>query len=340
MIVDFRSDVLTKPTIEMKEAMMSASAGDDVFNEEQTTRLLQERVAKLTGKEDAIFLVSGTMANQLAIASLTQPHDEVILDIKSHIFQFEQGAPSVISGVQLRPISFIDSLPDEKMIEDALRFPDIHHPNSRLLCLEATHNYNGGMIPDLENLKKVAGKASGFGLKIHIDGARIWNAVIESGTSITEYTSLCDSMMFCFSKGLGAPIGSILVGSEEVINRARYIRKGLGGGWRKPGMLAAAAIYALDHHIDRLAEDHRRAQRIAETINENPELEIVGRVDTNMVFFRPIRGDLEAYSNKLTEKGILQSWQHFNAIRMVIYLGIDDAMIDYTVEEIQKIPVF
>ena len=340
MIVDFRSDVLTKPTTEMKEAMMSASAGDDVFNEEQTTRLLQERVAKLTGKEDAIFLVSGTMANQLAIASLTQPHDEVILDIKSHIFQFEQGAPSVISGVQLRPISFIDSLPDEKMIEDALRFPDIHHPNSRLLCLEATHNYNGGMIPDLENLKKVAGKASGFGLKIHIDGARIWNAVIESGTSITEYTSLCDSMMFCFSKGLGAPIGSILVGSEEVINRARYIRKGLGGGWRKPGMLAAAAIYALDHHIDRLAEDHRRAQRIAETINENPELEIVGRVDTNMVFFRPIRGDLEAYSNKLTEKGILQSWQHFNAIRMVIYLGIDDAMIDYTVEEIQKIPVF
>jgi len=340
MIVDFRSDVLTKPTTEMKEAMMSASAGDDVFNEEQTTRLLQERVAKLTGKEDAIFLVSGTMANQLAIASLTQPHDEVILDIKSHIFQFEQGAPSVISGVQLRPISFIDSLPDEKMIEDALRFPDIHHPNSRLLCLEATHNYNGGMIPDLENLKKVAGKASGFGLKIHIDGARIWNAVIESGTSITEYTSLCDSMMFCFSKGLGAPIGSILVGSEEVINRARYIRKGLGGGWRKPGMLAAAAIYALDHHIDRLAEDHRRAQRIAETINENPELEIVGRVDTNMVFFRPIRGDLEAYSNKLTEKGILQSWQHFNAIRMVIYLGIDDAMIDYTVEEIQKIPAF
>jgi len=340
MIVDFRSDVLTKPTTEMKEAMMSASAGDDVFNEEQTTRLLQERVAKLTGKEDAIFLVSGTMANQLAIASLTQPHDEVILDIKSHIFQFEQGAPSVISGVQLRPISFIDSLPDEKMIEDALRFPDIHHPNSRLLCLEATHNYNGGMIPDLENLKKVAGKASGFGLKIHIDGARIWNAVIESGTSITEYTSLCDSMMFCFSKGLGAPIGSILVGSEEVINRARYIRKGLGGGWRKPGMLAAAAIYALDHHIDRLAEDHRRAKRIAEAIIENPELEIVGRVDTNMVFFRPIRGDLEAYSNKLTEKGILQSWQHFNAIRMVIYLGIDDAMIDYTVEEIQKIPAF
>ena len=340
MIVDFRSDVLTKPTTEMKEAMMSASAGDDVFNEEKTTKLLQERVAKLTGKEDAIFLVSGTMANQLAIASLTQPHDEVILDIKSHIFQFEQGAPSVISGVQLRPISFIDSLPDGKMLEDSLRFSDIHHPNSRLLCLEATHNYNGGMIPDLGNLKKVTEKASGFGLKIHIDGARIWNAVIESGTSITEYTSLCDSMMFCFSKGLGAPIGSILVGSEEVINRARYIRKGLGGGWRKPGMLAAAAIYALDHHIDRLAEDHRRAKRIAEAIIENPELEIVGRVDTNMVFFRPIRGDLEAYSNKLTEKGILQSWQHFNAIRMVIYLGIDDAMIDYTVEEIQKIPVF
>jgi len=337
MIVDFRSDVLTKPTPEMKEAMMSASMGDDVFSEDNTTVLLQEKVAKLTGKEDAIFLVSGTMANQLAIASLTQPHDEVILDIKSHIFQFEQGAPAVISGVQLRPISFIDSLPGEKMLEDALRFPDIHHPNSRLLGLEVTHNYNSGMVPDLENLKRVTKKARDLGLKVHIDGARIWNAVIGSGTPITEYASLCDSMMFCFSKGLGAPIGSVLVGTEETIKRARYVRKGLGGGWRQPGMLAAAAIYTLDHHIDRLAEDHRRAQRIAEAIIENPELEIVGRVDTNMVFFKPIKGDLEAYSNKLTEKGILQDWQHFNAIRLVIYLGIDDDMIDYAIENIKEI---
>ena len=251
MLVDLRSDVLTKPTPEMKEAMMSASMGDDVFRDDPTTELLQKKVAGLTGKDGALFVVSGTMANQLAIASSTQPHDEVMLDVKSHISQFEQGAPAVISGVQLRPAPFIDSLPDKQMFEDAIRFPDIHHPTSRLLCLEVTHNYNGGMIPDLEKLKNVCQKARDLGLTIHIDGARIWNAVVSSGTPITEYTSLCDSMMFCFSKGLGTPIGSILVGNEEAIKRAHYLRKGLGGGWRQPGMLSAAAIYALDHNIDR-----------------------------------------------------------------------------------------
>ncbi|HBF43329.1 MAG TPA: low specificity L-threonine aldolase [Desulfobacteraceae bacterium] len=340
MLVDLRSDVLTKPTHEMKEAMMSASMGDDVFGDDPTTELLQEKIARLTGKDRALFVLSGTMANQLAIASSTQPHDEVLLDLKSHIFQFEQGAPAVISGVQLRPAPFIDSLPDNKMLEDAIRFPDIHHPTSRLLCLEVTHNYNGGMIPDFEKLKSVCKKAKDLGLTIHIDGARIWDAVSASDRRITEYGSLCDSMMFCFSKGLGAPIGSILVGTEEAIKRAHYLRKGLGGGWRQPGMLAAAAVYALDHNIDRLAEDHRRAQMLAKAINEHPDLEIVCRVDTNMVFFKPKKGDLESYSNRLTEKGILQDWQHFNAIRLVIYLGIDDEMIEYTIEQIKTISPF
>ncbi|HOP48036.1 MAG TPA: low specificity L-threonine aldolase [Desulfobacteraceae bacterium] len=340
MLVDLRSDVLTKATPEMKEAMMSASMGDDVFRDDPTTELLQEKVARITGKDAALFVVSGTMANQLAIASLTYPHDEVILDVKSHIFQFEQGAPAVISGVQLRPAPFIESLPDEEMLENAIRFPDVHHPVSRLLCLEVTHNYNGGMIPDLERLKDVCLKARDLGLKIHIDGARVWNAVVASGIPVTEYASLCDSMMFCFSKGLGTPIGSILVGNEDVINRAHYLRKGIGGGWRQPGMLAAAAIYALDHNIDRLAEDHCRAQMLAEAVDKHPDLEIVGRVDTNMVFLRPKKGDLETYSNRLTERGILHDWQHFKAIRLVTYLGIDDEMIEYCIEQVQTIPPF
>lgn len=334
MTIDLRSDVLTRPTEAMKIAMMGATMGDDVFEEEITVRALEDRVAKMTGKEAALFVVSGTMANQLAIAAQTKPHDEVILDLKSHIFQFEQGAPATNSGVQLRPIDFPNSLPDGETLAAAVRFPDVHHPTSRLLCLEITHNYNGGTVPDYDGFVSVCERARGLGLKIHIDGARIWNAVVASGRKIADYSSPCDTMMFCFSKGLGAPVGSVLVGPRETIARARYIRKGWGGGWRKPGMLAAAAICALDHHIDRLADDHRRARQIAEAIESNSELVLTDRVDTNMVFFRPKNGDLERYSNRLAKNGVLHDWRHFNKIRLVTYLGIDDAMIEHSIERI------
>jgi threonine aldolase len=339
MIVDLRSDVLTEPTPKMLEAMMRASTGDDVFGEEPTVKKLEEKVAFLTGKEAAIFVVSGTMANQLAIASQTEPHDEVILDINSHIFQFEQGAPAILSGVQLRPINFNNSLPDENPLKNSIRFPDIHHPVSKLLCLEITHNYNGGAIPDLKKIKSVVKTARDLGLKIHIDGARIWNAVVASGLSIKEYASYCDTMMFCFSKGLGAPIGSILVGSKKVIERARYLRKGIGGGWRKPGLLAAAALYAIENNIERLAEDHRHAKMIAKAIANNPNLKLAGSTDTNMVFFSPKNIDLEIYSKRLTEKGVLHDWQHFKMIRLVTYLGISDEMINYTIEQIKACSV-
>lgn len=335
MIVDLRSDTLTKPTPEMLQVMMKATMGDDVFGEEPTIQKLHEKVAKLTGKKDALFVVSGTMANQLAIASQTQPHDEVLLDLNSHIFQFEQGAPAVISGVQLRPAVYNKGLPDEEWLESSIRFPDIHHPVSRLLCLEITNNYGGGTIPDYEKFKSVCKKAKELGLKIHIDGARIWNACIATGRPVTDYTSHVDSMMFCFSKGLGAPIGSILVGSKVVVTRAHYLRKGLGGGWRQAGMLAQAAIHTLDNHVVRLAEDHKRAQKLAEAIETNPNLELAGKVETNMVFFRPKSGHASVLSDKLTKAGILQDWSHFHdKIRLVTHLDIDDKMIDYTIGEI------
>lgn len=338
MIVDLRSDVLTKPTKEMIDAMLEASFGDDVFSEDECTNKLEEKVARLTGKEAAIFVVSGTMANQLAIASQSQQHDEIILDLKSHIFQFEQGAPAVISGVQLRPADFEAGLPDPDSIEKLMRFPDAHHPRSRMLCLEVTHNALGGLIPDFETLQKVSKKASSLGLSVHIDGARIWNACIASGRQISEYGSLCDTMMFCFSKGLGTPVGSVLVGSKETIEKARYIRKGLGGGWRQPGMLAAAANYALDNNAKRLAKDHARARRIADAIESHPRLKLTRSVHTNMVFFTAEDGLLERYSNILTEAGILHDWKHFNMIRLVTYLNIDDEMIDYVVEKIGALP--
>lgn len=335
MIVDLRSDVLTKPSKEMLEAMVHATFGDDVFCEEETVNRLQEKVAKLTGKEAALFVVSGTMANQLAIASQTAPHDEVLLDLNSHIFQFEQGAPAVLSGVQLRPINFTEAVPDENEIKRSIRFPDIHHPVSRLLCLEVTHNYNGGMIPDFNKLKSAAKIARDLGLKIHIDGARIWNAVVATGTSIKEYASLCDTMMFCFSKGLGTPIGSILVGSKETIKKAHYLRKGIGGGWRQPGMLAEAALYALEHNIERLAEDNKHAKMIAEAISKNPNLELTRRTDTNMVFFSPKNKEFEKLSKKLTEKGILHDWQHFQTFRFVTHSGITKEMVQYTIDQLK-----
>ncbi len=336
MIVDLRSDVLTKPTGAMLEAMMSATMGDDVFSEDETTLKLQERVAKMCGKEAALFTVSGTMANQLAIASQTAPHDEVILDLKSHIFQFEQGAPAIISGVQTRPVDYEDALPKLQEIEGAIRFPDIHHPISKLLCLEISHNYLGGFIPEFDDLKKVCKRARELELKIHMDGARIWNAVVATGRDIKDYTSLCDTMMFCFSKGLGAPIGSILVGSKDTIARAHYLRKGLGGGWRQPGMLAAAANFALDNNIERLAEDHERVQKIAGAVEKNPKLELARRVDTNMVFFVPKSGDLRGCSAYLNEGGVLHDWEHFNMFRLVTYLGVDDEMIEYVVDQLSS----
>lgn len=337
MIVDLRSDVLTKPTPEMLKAMFSASMGDDVFEEDATVKKLQEKVADLTGKEAALFVVSGTMANQLAIAAQTLPHDEIILDVNSHIFQFEQGAPAVNCGVQTRPISYTGGLPNGDELGRSFRGPDIHQPISRLLCLEITHNYDGGTIADIEKIRVISGIAHNAGLKIHTDGARVWNAVIASGLSIKEYASLADTMMFCFSKGLGAPIGSILVGPKDTIERARYLRKGFGGGWRQPGMLAAAALYALDHHIERLADDHRRAKRLAEAISANPNLELARRVDTNMVFFRPRNMAIETCSKKLTAQGVENDWEHFGAIRLVTYLNIDDEMIDYAIRQISTL---
>ncbi len=338
MIVDLRSDTLTKPTPAMLETMMSAEVGDDVFNEDPTIHQLQDRVAEMLGKEAALFVASGTMANQLAIAAQTQPHDEIILDFRSHIYQYEQGAPAVISGVQVRPLSFDHGLPTKEVITESIRFPDVHQTRSRLLCLEVTHNFHGGRIPDYDTLKNVCDHAHSLGLKVHIDGARIWNAVVATGRPVTDFSGLSDTLMFCFSKGLGAPVGSILVGSKDTITEAHYLRKGLGGGWRQAGYLAAAGLHAIDHHIDRLAIDHKHAERIKEAIESNPNLVLTDRLDTNMIFFSPKdAAQLESYSNRLTEKGILNDWEHFNKIRLVTHLDISPEMIDYAVEEIKKL---
>ncbi len=332
--IDLRSDCVTLPSQAMKEAMMAAPLGDDVLGDDPTVNALQERVAQMLGKEASLFVVSGTMANQLAIGAQTSPHDEVILDLKSHIFQFEQGAPAVLSGVQLRPVDFGGVLPQTEMIASHVRTPDIHHPSSRMLCLEATHNYRGGTIPDFTKMKEISNAAHRHGLKVHIDGARIWNAAVASSTKITEFAEICDSMMFCFSKGLGCPIGSVLAGSKEMIKKAHYLRKGFGGGWRQAGMLAAAANYALDNNIDRLADDHRRAKLLAEAIEANPELELIGRVETNIIYFRPRIASMEQLSAKLTANGILHDWRHFNAFRFVVHMDITDEMVEKCVKTI------
>jgi threonine aldolase len=283
-MIDLRSDTVTKPTPAMWEAMMRAEVGDDVYAEDPTVNLLQERVAEMLGMEAALFVASGVMANQTAIKTHTLPGDEVIVEAGSHIIQYETGAAPVISGVQLRTYSAPRGIPSVDLITPLVRGSNYHLPITRLVCLENTHNKAGGTVVPLETVRSVRAFTKDRGIHLHMDGARLWNACVASGTKPAEYGRLVDSMAVCFSKGLGAPIGSAIVGKKEWIQRARRVRKMLGGGMRQVGMIAAAALYALEHHVERLAEDHANARRFAEIVSRSKTLAVdLASVETNIV---------------------------------------------------------
>lgn len=266
-MIDLRSDTVTRPSSAMREAMARADVGDDVFGEDPTVNLLQRRMADLLGQEAALFVPSGVMANQVAIASHTRPGDEVILESFSHIYNFEGGSPGLLSGVQLHPIPNDDGIIAPDDLRGAIRPTDHHFPQSRLVCLENTHNRRGGKIYPLEQMRETVDAARENGLKIHLDGARLWNAAVATGIPEREWGSLADSVSMCFSKGMGAPVGSILAGSQEFVDRAHRFRKLFGGGMRQIGVLAAAALHALDHHRSRLTEDHEKARLLENTVD-------------------------------------------------------------------------
>ncbi len=335
-IVDLRSDTVTKPTPAMREAMATAEVGDDVYNEDPTINRLQEMAAEMMGKESGLFVASGTMGNLAGVLAHCQRGDEVIVGNKAHIFLYEAGGISVLGGVHSCQLP---NQPDGSLvieeIEGAIRIDDPHEPITRLICLENTHNRCGGTFQTIEYMKRVSELARGRGLAIHLDGARIFNAAVAQGIQAKDLAEPVDSVTFCLSKGLCAPVGSVLCGTKEFIRKAHRLRKMLGGGMRQAGILAAAGIVALETMIGRLSEDHIRARKLADGLKQVPGLVLDADVPaTNMVFLS-LAQDVKSGTNEVVEKlkmyGILADVTGQRSFRLVLHYWINDTGVERTV---------
>jgi threonine aldolase len=325
--VDLRSDTVTRPTPAMRRAIMDAEVGDDVFGDDPTALALERRVAELAGKEAALYVPSGTMGNQLAIRCHTEPGDEVLLEPESHIFLYEQGGLGANSGCLAHLVPGERGMITPEQLAAAVRDPsDDHVARVRLVCLENTHNRRGGVIMPLERLQAVAAAARAHGVAVHLDGARLWNASVASGVPLRDWAANADSVMMCFSKGLGAPVGSILAGPGDFIRRARRVRKRWGGGMRQVGILAAACLYALDHHLERLAEDHRRAKALAAGFARAPGVRVL-EPETNIVIVTLEHQALEppAVLLALEARGVRMVSFGARRLRAITHLDVDDA---------------
>ena len=336
-LIDLRSDTVTRPTPEMRKAMFEAPVGDDVFGEDPTANALQEKAAALLGKEAVLFVASGTMGNQLSIKAHTQPGDDVIIEAGGHAMNFEGGSSAVLSSVQFSTIPGDRGVFDADQVEAAIRVEDVHYPVSRLVIIENTHNRGGGTVFPLKNILRIREVATRRGLRMHMDGARLWNACVASGISPKEYAAPFDSVSVCLSKGLGCPVGSLVAGSKDFIKRVHRFRKLVGGGMRQIGFLAAAGIYALDHHINRLEEDHRKAKKLAQglagikNILIHPE-----EVETNILFFdvSPSERTAQEVAAALREKGVRVHPTAKTRIRCVAHLDVSFDDIDRALEVI------
>jgi len=330
-IIDLRSDTVTKPSAAMKRAMFIAPLGDDVFGDDPTVNKLQVETAKLLGKQAGLFVPSGTMGNQIALKTLTQPGDEVILDHESHIFRYEVAGAAVMSGLQFHTINGPGGIMTAEQVKEAIRPEDIHQPQTTVVCLENTHNRAGGVIYPLDEIKKISALCKKHKIKMHLDGARLWNASVASGVSLKEYSKYFDSVMVCFSKGLGCPAGSVLVGDKEFIEKARRNRKMMGGGMRQAGILAGAGLYALKHNLKRMAEDHNRAQTLAKTISQIPKIRIdLASVQTNIVVFDIKQTGMSSGQAmvKLARKGLWLVSFGPTRLRAVTHLDVNDKDIE------------
>jgi threonine aldolase len=323
--IDLASDTVTKPTPAMREAMARAEVGDDVFGEDPTVRQLEERLAALLGKEDAIFVPSGTMSNQIALRVHCRPGDEVICEASCHILNYEQAGHAQLSGLAILPIVGRAGVLEIAQLEDKLRPDNVHYPVTRLVALENTHNRCGGKILPYDNVAAVCGWAREHGLATHLDGSRLFNAVVATGIPAAEWSQHFDTVNICFSKGLGAPVGSALCGTADAIRVARRHRKLLGGGMRQAGILAAAALYALEHHVDRLAEDHAKAQVLAKAVRQADGLELsFPTVDTNIVIFDIAErfGTAADFCDSLRQQGIRMMPIARQRVRAVTHLDV------------------
>jgi threonine aldolase len=338
--IDLRSDTVTRPTPAMRKAMAEAEVGDDVFGEDPTVNALQEKVAKLLGKEAALFVPSGTMANQLSIKSHTQPGDEVIIEGSSHPYNFEGGAGAALSGIQFNCLKGVRGILDASQIEEAVRPADHHFPVTRLVCLENTHNRGGGSIYPLEKMADIYRLTKSKGLVLHLDGARLWNASVATGMKPDEYAQWADSVSVCLSKGLGAPIGSLVAGSQPFIHRVHRFRKMFGGGMRQVGIIAAAGVYALDHHFERLKEDHQNAKRLAVGLKEFKGVSIDPKhVETNIIIFDVADTGMTAsqVAEAMKKEAIFIHAFGKTQIRLVTHLDVSSEDIERALKAFEKV---
>jgi len=337
-VVELRSDTFTMPTDSMRRAMAEADVGDDVWDEDPTIHRLQERAADMVGKEASLFVPSGTMGNLCAVLSQTQHGEEVILEVDSHIFHSEVAGAAAIGGLQVRPLESADGRLTPEQVRAAIREPDIHEPRTGLLCLENTHNRKGGTCLSPSQTRALADVAHEAGLPVHLDGARVFNAAIALGVDARELTGPVDSVMFCLSKGLSAPVGSVVAGSSDFVNRARRMRKMLGGGMRQAGVLAAAGLIALNEMVDRLAEDHVNARNLGKGLQGLPGVEIdLDRVETNMVFgdcVPPLTA--REFLERCREVGVLIDLASPQRWRMVTHRGVTPEDIEYAIDALRE----
>jgi threonine aldolase len=330
--IDLRSDTVTKPTPGMRSAMAAAEVGDDVLAEDPTINALEARIAALLGKEAAMYVPSGTMSNQIAVRVHCQAGDEFLCEADCHIFNYEQGAYAQLFGVAAHPIQGEYGVLRPEQLIDRLRPDDDHSLHTRLVCLENTHNRGGGRVLPYDGVVEICRWAKENGVARHLDGARLFNAAVATGIAADKWASHFETVSVCFSKGLGAPVGSALTGTKDMIRRAKRHRKALGGAMRQAGIIAAGALYALDHHIDRLAEDHDKARVLADAIRETPGLTLdPDIVDTNIVIFKvdPKLGTAAEFSVRLRESGILMYTVGKQRVRAVTHL-------DLTIDQVTK----
>ncbi|MEO0540760.1 MAG: GntG family PLP-dependent aldolase [Cyanobacteria bacterium P01_A01_bin.105] len=333
--VDLRSDTVTQPTTAMRQAIAQARVGDDVLGDDPTVIELEQRVAALLGKEAAVYMPSGTMTNQVALRVHTEPGDEILLESEAHIYYYEGGGPAALSGASCRLMSGQRGILDAATLRQSLRHHDPHYPRPRLVCLENTHNRGGGAIFPLDKIADIAQLCEEKQLRLHLDGARLWNACVATGIREADYAAPFDTVSVCFSKGLGAPVGSALVGSSAHMQRARRFRKQFGGAMRQAGMMAAGALYALEHHRGRLQVDHDNAQRLAQGIAKIPGITLdPATVQTNIVTFGTSAPATDVVA-KLTAQGVALLPTGPHTVRAVTSLAVNDAQIDQAITAVE-----
>jgi len=342
-MIDLRSDTVTQPSPAMREAMARADVGDDVYGDDPSVRALEARTAEILGKEDAVYMPTGTMSNQVALRTHTEAGDEILAESGAHIFVNEGGAPAGLAGLLVRTIAGEHGIFSSEQLEGAIR--ELHRFNpstipapTKLVCLENTHNSGGGTIWPLDTIRDVADAARRHRIAVHLDGARLWNASAASGIAEAEYAAPCDTVSVCFSKGLGAPVGSALAGSRELIDRARRFKQMYGGGFRQAGIIAAGALYALENHRAGLPEDHRRAATLAQGLSALPGVELdAARVQTNIVRFRLAGVSAFALAEQCHLRGVYMLPSGKHAMRAVLHRDIDDEAIDATLSVLTEL---